>query len=339
VTVPADTAQRLADARQRVDADDIAEALTLDANSMVQKGRFAEAQAELDEAAAIHRSRGREYDEACCRQFAATLSRFDGRLDEARARATEVLALVHRTGPIAVSALAELGEIAFTQGHFGEAADAYGASLEAGRATGLVDTARATLLRKRAVALANAAAYDDAVRDLDVAYGLLQATGDRAVATRVLIEKATALRHAGRHDEAERTARAAMDAAQQESDHAALADLHLFFAAVALERRDADTAMTAARTARQEALAANAPTSYIAAAVAMAKLAESQDDRAGSYEALAIGWATLGDLLGPDVARTTFEPLLRDARERWGAKAFDAIKAGYEATRRQAMTP
>jgi len=332
---PGDTEGRLADARQRGDADDLAEALALDANALLQKGRFAQARAELDEAAAIHRSRGRVYDEARCLQFAATVSRFEGRLDEARQRATQALGLVKQTGPIAVSAFAELGEIALALGRFREAADEYGASLEAGRTTGLVDTARAALLRKRAIALANTAAFDDAVRDLDAAGRLLQAAGDRGGATRVLIEKATALRHAGRHDEAEGTAMAALDDARQGPDHAALTDLHLFFAAAALDRRDAGAAMTSALAARQEALAATAPTSYVSAAVAIAQLAESAGDRAAAYEALAAGWATVSDLLGADAARATFKPLLTDARSRWGSEAFDAIKSRYEAGRRQ----
>ena len=58
-----------------------------------------------------------------------------------------------------------------------------------------------------------------------------------------------------------------------------------------------------------------------------------------AYEALAVGWVTLGDPLGRDVARAAFEPRLRAMRERWGAAAFDQIKAAYEARRRQAETP
>jgi hypothetical protein len=93
--------------------------------------------------------------------------------------------------------------------------------------------------------------------------------------------------------------------------------------------------MASALAARTEALAANAPTSYTGAALAIAQLAESASDRLGAYEALAVGWVTLADLLGRDLARMTFEPKLKEMRERWGAAVFDAIKKTYEAQRRR----
>ena len=330
--------RRLAEARQRGDADDIAEALALHANDLLQNGRTGEARLELDEAAAIHRSRGRVYDEARCTQFAATLCRFEGRLDEAKDRAHRALTLSEFTGPIAVSAHAELGEIALAEGKGAEAATAYRAALDAGETTGLVDSARAALLRKRAAALTVAAQYQDAVHDLETAHDLLIHAGDRPGALRALIEQATALQHAGRFPESGRIARRGLDAAL-EGDHAALADLHLLVAAEALNRRDGAGAMTAAQTARTHALAANAPTSYIGAAVTIAELAESAGDRLKAYEALAVGWATLGDLLGRDLARATFEPKLKGMRERWGAAAFDDVKKTYEASRQQARAP
>ncbi len=328
--------RRLAEARQRGDADDIAEALALHANDLLQNGRTGEARLELDEAAAIHRSRGRAYDEARCTQFAATLCRFEGRLDEARDRARRALTLSEFKGPIAVSAHAELGEIALAEGKSAEAAAAYRAALDAGEATGLVDSARAALLRKRAAALTAAAQYQDAVHDLETAHDLLIHAGDRPGALRTLIEKATALQHAGRFPESERIARRALDAALEAGDHAALADLHLLVAAEALNRRDGTAATAAADTARTHALAANAPTSYIGAAITIAELAESAGDRLKAYEALAVGWATLADLLGRDLARMTFEPKLREMRDRWGAAAFDDVKKTYEASRQQA---
>src|SRR5207342_1059445 len=98
------------------------------------------------------------------------------------------------------------------------------------------------------------------------------------VAIRTLIEEATAFRHAGLVADAERIASRAMGPANQDGDHAALADLHLLLAAQALDRNDAGAAMSSAQTARAEALAANAPTSYIGAAHAISQLAESTGD-------------------------------------------------------------
>jgi hypothetical protein len=68
----------------------------------------------------------------------------------------------------------------------------------------------------------------------------------------------------------------------------------------------------------------------------IAELSEAAGNRLQAYEALATGWATLGDLLGSEVARLSFEPKLRDARARWGPMAFDEIKNAYDAQRRSA---
>ena len=160
--------RRLAEARQRGDVDDIAEALALHANDLLRSARTGEARLELDEAAAIHRARGRVYDEARCTQLAATVCRFEGRLDEAKKRSTRALELSESRGPIAVSAYAELGEIALAEGNSAEAAKAYRAALDAGEGTGLVDSARAALLRKRAAALTAGGQYHDAVGDLEL---------------------------------------------------------------------------------------------------------------------------------------------------------------------------
>jgi tetratricopeptide (TPR) repeat protein len=326
---------RLAEARQRADADDIAAALATHANDLLRSGRTTDARTELDEAAGIHRARGRVYDEARCTQFAGTLCRLEGDLDEAMLRCTRALTLCEARGPIAVSAYAELGEIALAQGDSLDAANAYGAALDAGEGADLVDAARAAILRKRAVALTAASRYQEATRDLETAYDLLVRTGDRAGAIRALIEEATGFRHAGLVADAERIISRAMGPAKQDGDHAALADLHLLLTAQALDRHDAAAAMSSAQTARAEALAANAPTSYIGAAHAIGQLAESAGDLLAAYDALATGWVTLGDLLGGDLARISFEPKLKEMRERWGAAAFEEVKKSYEARRRR----
>lgn len=328
--------RRLAEARQRADDDDIADALARHANVLVENGQTGAAQTELDEAAAIHRARGRVYDEARCTHFAATLCRFQGRLDEAKQRASRALELSEFKGPIAVSAQTELGEIALIEGRGAEAAAAYRAALEAGEGTGLIAPARAALLRKRAAALVLAGQFHEAIRDLEIAYELLTQEGDHASATRTLIEQATAFQHAGQFAEAEQTIFRAKEHAEQNRDRAALADVHLLLATQALNHRDAAAALASAKAARTEALAANAPTSYVGAALTIAELAESAGDRVAAYESLATGWATLADLLGRDLARAAFEPKLKEKRERWGAEEFQRIKSAYEAQRRGA---
>ncbi len=110
-------------------------------------------------------------------------------------------------------------------------------------------------------------------------------------------------------------------------DEAALGALESLNASAALESRDADAART-------HALAARAPETYIDAALALSRLAEHVNDDTTAYGTLASGWATVSDLLGADLARAAFEPLLREQRLCWGAGRFDAARTAYEATRR-----
>ena len=42
----------------------------------------------------------------------------------------------------------------------------------------------------------------------------------------------------------------------------------------------------------------------------------------------------MSDLLGAELARAAFEPVLREMRLRWGAGRFDAARGAYESGRR-----
>ena len=95
--------------------------------------------------------------------------------------------------------------------------------------------------------------------------------------------------------------------AEAAHDHDAIADLLLLHAAPPVEQGQINEAAMAAREA---ALQAVAPMLYVSAALTIAQRAEARGDRVDAYEALARGWATLGDLLGPDTARATFVPQL-----------------------------
>ena len=318
------------------DLDVRAEALARHANALVQAGRLADARAELDEAAAIHRQRGRVYDEARCTHLAATLSRLSGDVAGSRRRAERALQLTASNTLIAVSALTELGEDALAERKAEEAAGHYAAALAAAQSAGLVPAALAALHRRHAAALVAAGRFADAVRDLAESRELFRRAGDATSATRVLVEQATAVQQSGDLAEAERVSAEARRAAEESADHFALADLDLLQSARALAHQDGKTALAAARSARQHALQAVAPVLYVSATLAIAQLSEATGDRLGAYDALATGWATLGDLLGQDLARTTFEPKVRELRDRWGVAEFDAIKAAYEARQRAA---
>lgn len=329
--------QQLADARRRGDPDQLAEVLVHHANTLVEAGKLAEARQALDEAADIHRRQGRTYDEARCTHLAATLCRLEGRLAEAKTRAQHADQLAHPGTPIAVSVATEFGDIALAEQNGLEAVAAYGRAIAEGRIAGLTKAAESALLRKRAMALVMSGHHHDAAHDLETAHTLLLEAGDLTTATRALVEAATALQQGGDAIGAEDVMRTAMQEARANRDDHALADLYLLQSAQAVERRDIPAATEAVQAARQHALAAVAPLSYISAAVAIAELAEISGNRLSAYEALAVGWVTLADLLGQEAAKASFEAKLLELRKRWGAAAFAEVKATYEAQRQAQM--
>jgi tetratricopeptide (TPR) repeat protein len=326
---PKGAADRLAEARRLGDPDALAEALVRHANEQLSNGRTEAARQELDEAASIYRARGQAYDEARCLQLAATLCRFEGRLDKARQRATATLALAGTLASIAASAQTELGEIALAERNGAAAVAAFGSALDV---AGPDDPARASVLRRRATAFILTGKLEEAVRDLDRSAELLAGQGDRASSAQALIEAATALQNGGLAHDAGRFIDRAMGIAAPAEDRAALADLYLLLATREVGRGDIAGAMRSVQMARTHALAARASAPYIGAAVALAQLADQAGDRVAAYGSLAAGWVTLADLVGGDLAKMAFAPRLTELRERWGAAAFDAAKEAYEAS-------
>jgi hypothetical protein len=137
------------------------------------------------------------------------------------------------------------------------------------------------------------------------------------------------LQAAGHPDLAERLS----TRAETVADHAAASALALLAAARAVDREEFDAARTHAERARTEALAGRSPGGYVAAAIALAALADTAGDRVAAYRSLAVGWVTLTDLVGEPAAREAFEPQLLALRERWGAAGFASAKSAYEAGR------
>lgn len=336
-----DIDRRLADARERGDLDELAETLVLCADALAENGQLGQARIDLDEAADIHRRRGRVYDEARCLHLAATLCRLKRQFPEAKVRAQRAMQLVadwnEGVNPVTVSAATELGEIALAKGDALEAVEAYTKALVIGEAAGLTESARAALLRKRANVLVMNERHQDAVADLDGAYDLLGHSEERGTALRVLVEKATVLMQGGDFALAERVVQDTRPLAEEAEDHHVLADLYLLDATRSMNKGDVESAMSAAKAAREHSLSAVAPVPYVGAALAIAELAEIGGDRMGAYEALAVGWVTFGDLFGPELAKTTFEPRMQDLYKRWGRASFAKVKTAYETKRRAAM--
>ena len=88
------------------------------------------------------------------------------------------------------------------------------------------------------------------------------------------------------------------------------------------------------RFSAPQSLAAVAPVSYLAAAALLAQLHDAAGERVVAYGVLATAWATLGDLLGADVAASWVRPLLLALSLQWGDAAFAEAKARHDAQRR-----
>src|SRR5262245_13024229 len=99
--------RRLAEARREGDPDILAEALAKYADVLVRHLQLDKAHAALDEAAEIHRQRGRPYDEARCILFTASVCRLSRRLDEAEARIARAVRVAGPGGTLARDAEVE----------------------------------------------------------------------------------------------------------------------------------------------------------------------------------------------------------------------------------------
>ena len=308
------------------------DALVRRAAARLDAAAFDDAAADLDEAARLQGEAGRPGDEARLRHARATALRAAGRLDDAAASAARARELSPDGTPLRVAVDTELGEVRLLQGRSDDAIGCYRRALEAGRSAGLLPVAQAALLRRIALAEGLAGRAAEAARAAAEAGALYDASGRELDGNRARVEAATALVGAGLSGAGAAIA-SARRAAEAADDQAALAELALLASAQALDARRPDEALAQARAARQHALDGGAVLPYVGAAIAIAELLEVAGDRLGAYESLAVGWVTTGDQVGSDAAGQLFRPRLRALRDRWGAEAFDAVKAEYYAAR------
>jgi tetratricopeptide (TPR) repeat protein len=328
------TTQSLETARQHNNSDQLAEALLLHANALIEALQLDQAQEMLNEAANMYCQAGKRDDEAHCHHLMANICRLQGHFEEAKSYAMRSRKIVAPNTLMALAATIELGEIALAQGKASDATDALTQAIAEGIALNQSTNTQANLLRKRAIAWVISNRPQEAVQDADTASNLLVQLGEPETALRVLIEVATALQQREETEASNHLQLKAIDVAERANDHSALADLCLLEATRSIAQRNIPRAMTAAHSARTHALKAVAPLPYINAAVAISQLAEETGDRLAAYEALAVGWVTVSDLLGREVARSMFEPKLLNLRDRWGVQSFSEIRLTYEAQRR-----
>ena len=312
----------------------VAEALTVRANARLNSGLWPGARADLEEAAALHTSLGNSVDVARCTHLAATMARMSKDIPGAKALARKAVTLSAPGTPWRVAAYTELGEIGRVEDDCLAAEQAYANALEDGVRAGMIPSAQATLIRRRAQALVAGGRAQEGAGILSGARRLLEDAGEAHEAVRTGVEEATAWHHANDRPRAVALREATALAAAAIGDEHALGDLELLAVTDALEGEAPELALQAALRARTHALAGNAPLVYMTAALAIARISESLGDRDAAYEALAVGWVTLGDRMGPNVGRSTFEPKLQELATRWGRDAFIAVRDAYTARRR-----
>lgn len=297
----------------------------------VKQGAFGLARIDLQEAATLEARAGNREGEAVAWQSTAALYRLERDFSAARRAIERAEALVTPDTPRAVAVHTERGEIEQKAGNGEGAYAAYTRALEEGVRAGLRLPNQLTLYLCRADALGQAGRDRDAALLLQEARARAEAAGEAGAAVRCRVAELTAWQRAGDLHQVRERCDAAVEAARAVGDEDALADLALLEAARALEGRDLRAAVDASRRARDHALAARNGINYLVAAVSLSKACDLTDDRVGAYEALAVGWVTLGDLVGPDLARSSFEPRLRDLAERWGREAFLEARSACEA--------
>ncbi len=317
--------------------------LVLRANAHLAKMDFEFGLADLDAAGALHRAAGRSNDHAKCLHLAATASRLSGDLKGAYERASLSKTLAATDSPMAVSALAELGETWAARGDPRTAAAYCEKAAETGARAGLLPAAQAQLLRRAGSNWVQAGvASRAAMISLPKAAELLTGAGDIAGAVRARIEQASAWasiadpgnQNAALHrSQADSAMEQARTQAEGIADLGALADLAMLRSTLALYDNNVDQALAAATQAQDLALQAVQPISYTTSTLAISKLSEEKGDRLQAYRALAVGWATLGDLMGEELGKATFGPKLQELVDKWGEEEFVRVRDAYAASR------
>lgn len=319
--------------------------LVLRANAYLAAMEFQPGRADLDAAAALHRQGGRSAEHAKCLHLAATASRLSGDLHGARDRAELSKTLAPTDSPMAVSALAELGETWAALGDPRTAAAYCEQAAETGARAGLLPTAQAQLLRRAGSNWVQAGVPSRAALiPLRKAAELLTGAGDIAGAVRARIEEASAWAatsdptrdgfNASYREQAEQAMGQARIQAEGVHDLPALADLAMLRSTLALYDRDLESALLAAQEAQALALKAVQPLPYTTSTLAISRLSDEKGDRLQAYRALAVGWATLGDLMGEEVGQATFAPKLQELVSSWGEEEFVRVRDAYAASRR-----
>ncbi len=334
---PAEVLARLGAARTSGNRDQLAEVLIEHAAVLVGEAKLADALAALDEAGAIHSGAERRHEQARCLHLSATVCRLLADFDQAVDRARRAEGLATAATPAMVAAIMEQGEVASLRGQHGVAADHYARALGEGRGAGLLPDFEARLMRKQGKMLAAAGRFAEAAAAIGLARDLHHGAGTHDEARRAVVELAVVHEQAGKFERVDALIALSRAEALATGDHHVAADIELVAAGRAAASRDFAAALVCARRARQHALDAIAPLSYVSAVVSIADVADALGDRDAAYEALASGWVTAGDVLGEVAAKQLFEPRLQALRDTWGEPAFLLVRDAYNDRRRAVL--
>ena len=319
----------------RASGDDVAKhkAFLAHANSLILSNQHIEAGRILDEAVEMHAKAKRYIDEAHCLHLAATAYRFGRSLDEAEHRAQKAVTIAPPNTPVSISSWTELGETVLSKGRFLEAAQCYQNALEHGKNTKLLPKAQLTLLRRIAQAQSSAQSNTRAALTLKKAVELAKTLDETSTIIRLQIEEATAWLSSTLPERAVHALEEAEVLSLQTNDYIALADLEMIRSTLAIREKNLRKAFTHAKEAQTLSLKGVDAMAYTTSSVAMSEIADLLNDRPVAYEVLAVGWATLGDLMGSEVAKETFAPKLQALVQKWGKEEFLRVKSEYEASR------
>jgi tetratricopeptide (TPR) repeat protein len=305
--------------------------------ALASEGKLEEAGALFGQAAVVHREAGHRDGEARCLTLLAQCRRLLGDRRGSSVAIGRARRLAPEGGAAAVAAAIEKAEVDVAHGDLEDAVLALDDALRWRAATVAPGAADARLLRRRAIIQGGLGRVDAAARDLAAAAGLLDVSGEHATARRVLVERATILHQASDRAAFHAALGEARRAIDDSGDRALAGELDLLEGAVAISDGRLDDAMALSRLAGEHALASVQPTTYVGSCLALSQLADVRGDRVAAYEALAVGWATLGDLIGKAGARQVFQPHMQSLEGSWGPQAFAEARQSYEDRRRRQL--
>jgi tetratricopeptide (TPR) repeat protein len=316
-------------------SDDFAYTLMKRALELIHSGSWRAAVRALEQAAASHAQANRIYDEARCLQLAATLSRSAGDSNKAHLLIDQATAVAPSVQPLLVSILSEEAETAFSEGHYEQAVSAWTAAIHKARLSGLKAVELSAVLRRRASVLVVLSRIEQSARDFDEAFQLLDTSRGKESAFFVRIEQAGILLQHGNSDAANQVLTLLEKGLQSESiSPNLLSEFLLSRARLARSTNKLDIAVEYARSSRNSALKAVAPTIYFAASVELAEVMRICGDFSGAYGTLVSAWATLSDVLSKNIASSWIEPCIMAYRLDWGKQTFEEVKKAYEVRRR-----